>query len=119
MTKSAKSRPREPSHPIAFVSYCREDAADVSRLTTQLRCAGIDVRWDDRLPPGEDFDRWAEEQIRECCVFLLCVSERLWTRGETAVWVEFDLAKKGLRRRPPDATFLIPVRHLRLRIGAR
>lgn len=96
----------------AFISYVRENKAEVDRLCRHLENAGIPY-WRDRkdLAPG---DKW-KDKIREAIAsgsvaFLACFSERSKAKDSSYMNEELHLAVEQYRLRPPDRTWLIPVR---------
>lgn len=96
----------------AFISYVREDKDEVDRLCRHLDNAGIPY-WRDRkdLAPG---DKW-KDKIRDAIAsgsvaFLACFSERSKAKDTSYMNEELHLAVEQYRLRPPDRTWLIPVR---------
>lgn len=96
----------------AFISYVREDKDEVDRLCRHLENAGIPY-WRDRkdLAPG---DKW-KAKIRDAIAsgsiaFLACFSERSREKDKSYMNEELHLAVEQYRLRPPDRTWLIPVR---------
>lgn len=96
----------------AFISYVREDRDQVDKLCRHLENAGIPY-WRDRkdLAPG---DKW-KDKIRDAIAsgsiaFLACFSERSRVKEKSYMNEELHLAVEQYRLRPPDRTWLIPVR---------
>ncbi|WP_409429227.1 toll/interleukin-1 receptor domain-containing protein [Mycobacterium sp. SMC-11] len=96
----------------AFISYVREDKDEVDRLCRHLENAGIPY-WRDRkdLAPG---DKW-KDKIRDAIAsgsiaFLACFSEQSRAKEKSYMNEELHLAVEQYRLRPPDRTWLIPVR---------
>jgi hypothetical protein len=96
----------------AFISYVREDAADVDRLQRALESAGVQV-WRDKtsLWPGEDWRVKIREAItRNALVFIACFSHNSLARQISYQNEELVLAIDQMRLRNPDVPWLIPVR---------
>ena len=93
-----------------FISYVREDADQVRRLTDELKSHGVDVWVDtDRILPGQQW-AWAIRQgIRQGDYFIACFSECYERRGRTYMNEELNLAIEELRLRPSDRAWFIPV----------
>src|SRR4051794_30576718 len=94
----------------AFVSYCRENAADVSDLTTKLSCVGIDVRWDKLIPKGANWKMWVRREIEACRAFIICFSAEALNRDETQLYRELNWAIEAAKGRPPSGQFFLPCR---------
>jgi TIR domain len=95
-----------------FISYVREDSANVDRLQAALHAAGIPV-WRDTadLWPGEDWRVNIRRAITEdALVFIACFSKQGLVRAKSYQNEELLLAIEQLRLRRPDASWLIPVR---------
>jgi pimeloyl-ACP methyl ester carboxylesterase len=96
----------------AFVSYVREDSAEVDRLQRVLREAGIPV-WRDKsdLWPGEDWQaRIREAIIDDALVFIVCFSRNSLSKVKSYQNEELVLAVEQLRLRRTEQPWLIPVR---------
>ncbi len=96
----------------AFVSYVREDSAQVNRLQEALEGAGIPV-WRDTsdLWPGEDWRIRIRKAITDnAMVFIACFSSHSLARTRSYQNEELVLAVDELRRRRPEQPWLIPVR---------
>lgn len=95
-----------------FVSYVRENSGDVDRLQQILESAGIRV-WRDthNLWPGEDWRAKIRNAItNNALVFIACFSHESISRKKSYQNEELILAVEEMRKRPPDAPWLIPVR---------
>lgn len=104
--------PRERSAGHAFISYVRQDAANVDRLQSALTAIGIEV-WRDTesLWPGQDWEIQIRRAITEqSLVFIACFSENSESRETSYQREELVLAVDQMRQRSPDALWLIPVR---------
>ncbi len=102
--------PRPQGH--AFISYVREDAAEVDRLQAILTDAGIPV-WRDtsNLWPGDDWRARIKDAISNgSFAFVVCFSDRSVNKPESGQSEELQLAVKEMRRRNPDRPWILPVR---------
>jgi hypothetical protein len=109
-TPSEAEDPFDQGH--AFISYVREDLAEVSWLENLLTAAGIRV-WRDMadLLPGEDWRAKIRDAItRDALVFIACFSSRSAARRKSYMNEELLLAVEQLRLRQPHDPWLIPVR---------
>ena len=96
----------------AFISYVHEDSGEVDRLQQTLEGAGIRV-WRDTgsLWPGEDWRQRIRHAITDgALVFIACFSTKSLARETTYQNEELVLAIEQLRMRPPNVSWLIPVR---------
>ena len=95
-----------------FISYVREDSPRVDQLQRTFQDAGITV-WRDTadLWPGEDWRIKIRDAItRDAFVFIACFSSHSVGRLKSYQNEELNLAIEQLRLRPPEVTWLIPVR---------
>jgi hypothetical protein len=96
----------------AFLSYVREDSAQVDRIQRVLHEAGIPV-WRDKsgLWPGEDWQAMIRGAITDdALVFIACFSSNSLARVKSYQNEELVLAVEQLRLRQPEQPWLIPVR---------
>jgi hypothetical protein len=96
----------------AFISYVRENSAEVDRLQRVLEEAGVRV-WRDTadLWPGEDWRAKIRQAIvDDALVFLACFSSKSIARKKGYQYEELHLAIDQMRLRRPDIPWLIPVR---------
>ena len=101
-----------PEEKYVFISYVREDADKVDKLSRLLRAATIPV-WIDRtqLAPGDDWKAKIRQAIQSgSIVFLTCFSDQSRGRDSSVQNEEITLAVDEFRKRPPGQTWLIPVR---------
>jgi hypothetical protein len=119
-TSGAGARPPAPAPGAAgspcrghvFISYVREDSAEVDELQRVLDAAGVPV-WRDTasLWPGEDWRARIREAItQDALAFIACFSSRSAARQTTHQNEELLLAVEQLRSRRPNDPWLIPVR---------
>lgn len=95
-----------------FISYVREDSANVDELQNALESAGVSV-WRDTaaLWPGQDWRQAIRRSIMDSAlVFIACFSSRGLARPRSFQNEELILAVEQLRLRRPDAPWLVPVR---------
>jgi hypothetical protein len=96
----------------AFISYVKEDSAEVDRLCRILERSRIPY-WRDRkdLAPGDQWKAKIRDAIRsDSLIFLACFSENSRSRDKSYMNEELSLAVDEFRLRPPGATWLVPVR---------
>lgn len=96
----------------AFISYVREDAERVDRLSTALSNAGVRV-WRDTedIWPGQDWRAEIRKAISEdALAFLACFSTSSQTKYKSYQREELALACEQVRLRGLGRVWLIPVR---------
>jgi hypothetical protein len=95
-----------------FISYVRENSDRVDWLCRVLEAAGISVWLDTaQLWPGQDWRAVIRRAIREdSLAFLACFSSQSVSQSRTYQNEEIVLAINEMRLRPPDQSWLIPVR---------
>src|SRR5437868_1993345 len=57
-----------------FISYKREDAARVRKLVAALREAGLDVWWDEDIPPSAPWEATIEQALADAKAVIVCWS---------------------------------------------
>jgi TIR domain len=104
------AKPSFPGH--AFISYVREDSAEIDVLQRALEASGVRVWRDtDDLWPGEDWRAKVRDAItQDALVFIACFSSRSVARPTSYQYEELLLAVDQLRSRRPGHPWLIPVR---------
>src|SRR5438093_13360060 len=60
--------------PDVFLSYKREDAARVRKLVAALREAGLDVWWDEDIPPSAPWEATIESALADAKAVIVCWS---------------------------------------------
>jgi TIR domain len=104
----------------AFISYVRENRAEVDRLRDDLRRHGVDVWIDrDQIVPGRRWRLAIRDAIRQGASFLACFSEEYIKRNRTYMNEELTLAIDELRQHAFDRTWFIPIRLAPVPIPAR
>jgi tetratricopeptide (TPR) repeat protein len=93
-----------------FLSYSRQDAAEVSRLRNDLMVRGIDVWWDGNILPGQDWKHEVREAMKRSSAVILCLSARSQQRTKSYIYTEALDAIAAYRQRRPGEIFIIPVR---------
>jgi hypothetical protein len=95
-----------------FISYVKEDSAQVDELCKVLKAAGVPY-WRDResLGPGDAWRDKIREAIRQgSMVFLACFSDNSNTKRKSYMNEELNLAVEEYRQVAPGQTWIIPVR---------
>ena len=93
-----------------FVSYVREDSAEVERLAQDLDRFGIDVWLDrNRIGPGGLWQDEIRQAIRKGGFFLACFSSAYASRLTSFMNEELALAIEQLRQHPRGRIWFIPV----------
>ena len=98
-------------HSHVFISYVRDDAAVVDRLTAALRKARLHP-WIDRknLAGGQRWKAAIRNAIQEGAGAVVCFSNHYSARQKTYMNEELTLMIDELRQRPTDKSWFIPVR---------
>lgn len=93
-----------------FISYVRDNAADVERLCAALTSSGVKV-WLDRsdIKPGEHWREAIRKAIRSGDYFIACFSSEYQARRKSYMNEELKLAIEELQQSPTDRTWFIPV----------
>ncbi|MBY0562550.1 MAG: toll/interleukin-1 receptor domain-containing protein [Hyphomonadaceae bacterium] len=69
-----------------FLSYAREDAARAEQVATALAAAGVEVFWDNEIPPGTTWADYIEAKLTQCKALIVLWSEHStksqWVREE-------------------------------------
>jgi hypothetical protein len=95
----------------AFISYVHEDRRRVDRLQDFLETNGVPVWRDTNLRPGEDWRAKIREAIAtDSLAFLACFSKYSASKEASYHRNELLLAIEQFRLRPPNSTYLLPVR---------
>lgn len=94
----------------AFISYVREDQAQVTRLAQALAEYKLPV-WLDResLVAGQRWKDAVREAIRAGDLFLACFSRSYFARKKSYMNEELILALDELRQRPTDRSWFVPI----------
>jgi hypothetical protein len=82
-----------------FLSYAREDATRAQQIAEALAAEGIEVFWDNEIPPGSTWADYIESKLTQCKALIV-----LWSEHSTkSQWVREE-ARMGR-----DKGVLIPV----------
>jgi hypothetical protein len=82
-----------------FLSYAREDSARAEQIAQALEATGLDVFWDNEIPPGSTWADYIEAKLAQCKALIV-----LWSETSTkSQWVREE-ARLGR-----DKGVLIPV----------
>lgn len=82
-----------------FLSYAREDGARAQQIAEALKQSGVDVFWDNEIPPGTTWADYIEQKLAQCKALIV-----LWSEHSTkSQWVREE-ARMGR-----DKGVLIPV----------
>lgn len=82
-----------------FLSYAREDAARARQIAEGLERAGLDVFWDNEIPPGTTWADYIELKLSQCKALIV-----LWSAQSTKSQSVREEARLGR-----DKGVLIPV----------
>lgn len=108
--KTLPSRHSSASADLVFISYCRDNLAEVSNLRDRLIAAGERVWWDQDILPGSDWKMEIRRALGRSYAVVCCFSAELAARSRSGVFPELADAVRSLRERPPGEIFLVPVR---------
>ncbi|PYP89439.1 MAG: hypothetical protein DMG65_13380 [Candidatus Angelobacter sp. Gp1-AA117] len=92
-----------------FLSYCRENQAEVKLLRDDLIAAGENIWWDQDLLPGQNWALAIEKAMENAYAVILCLSKESEARVTSGIYPEASDAISAYRQYPPDRIFLIPV----------
>jgi hypothetical protein len=93
-----------------FISYAREDRADVELLKSNLDIHGLPVWFDrDKLKGGDLYEKKIHRNIKTCALFLPIISERTERRTEGFFRREWKLAAKRTDDIDDSVPFIIPI----------
>lgn len=93
-----------------FLAHAVEDKIKVRELCDALREKGFRPWLDERdLLPGQNWQVEISKAIRECDIFLACLS-RISVQKSGYIQKELRLALVTYSERPPDKIFIIPVK---------
>jgi hypothetical protein len=93
-----------------FLSYCRDNAAEVARLRQDLIAAGEAVWWDQDIKPGQDWKFAIRSAIKNAYAVVLCLSAESGARITAGIYPEVADAITAYREYAPGSIFLIPTR---------
>ena len=93
-----------------FISYCRENEADVGTLRDELINGGEKVWWDDDILPGQDWKLEIQKAIEAAYAVLVCFSREVEARYRSGIYPELRDAIEQYRRLAPGSSYLFPIR---------
>ena len=93
-----------------FISYCRENEAEVAQLRQDLIAAGEAAWWDGEILGGQDWKQQIRRAMRDSYAVILCLSKELSERVASGVYPEVADAITIYRQQGPGNIFLVPVR---------
>ena len=93
-----------------FLSYCRENQAEVQRLRNDLVAGGENVWWDQDIRAGKAWEQDIHTAIQDAYAFVLCLSKESAARVLAGIYPEVREAIALCRQFSPGNVFLIPVR---------
>jgi hypothetical protein len=107
---SLRELPDEMPEGSIFISYAREDRADVELLKSNLDTHGLPVWFDgDKLKGGDLYEKKIQRNIKNCALFLPVISERTERRTEGFFRREWKLAAKRTDDMDDTVPFIIPI----------
>jgi hypothetical protein len=102
--------PDEMPQGAIFISYAREDRADVELLKSNLDIHGLPVWFDsDQLKGGDLYEQKIQRNIKTCALFLPVISERTERRTEGFFRREWKLAAKRTDDMDDNVPFIVPI----------
>jgi hypothetical protein len=93
-----------------FISYCRDNKAEVARLREELIDTGEAVWWDGEILGGQDWKCEIRRAMKNSYAVVLCLSEELAHRVQSGVYPEVADAIAIYRQQAPGNIFLVPAR---------
>ncbi len=116
-TRDGQPDPQETptrSKPVAkkhlFLSYCRDNTAEVTKLHADLIAAGEQVWWDKDILPGRKWKLAIRQAMKDSYAVVLCLSRETDGRTESGIFPEAMDAIAAYRKYAPGSIYLIPVR---------
>ncbi len=93
-----------------FLSYCRDNRAEVQQLHDDLVAAGETVWWDQLIKPGEDWKQSIRRAMKASYAVVLCLSKEFEQRVASGVYPEILDAITAYRQHAPGSIYLVPVK---------
>jgi hypothetical protein len=93
-----------------FLSYVRENIAEVRRLHDDLITAGENVWWDQDILGGQNWKLEVRRAMQSSYAVVVCLSQELQARSKSGVYPEISDAIDAYRQYAPGSVFLIPIR---------
>ena len=114
--ETKENRPPSPAEktPVAkkhvFLSYCRDNKGEVSRLREDLIDRGESVWWDQDIMPGKNWKQELRHAMKDACAVVACFSKEVEERTESGMFPELREAIEAYKMYAPGSIYLIPVR---------
>ena len=93
-----------------FLSYCRDNQAEVAQLREDLIAAGEIVWWDGQLLVGQDWKLEIHKAIKSAYAIVICLSQQFEARIQSGAYPELRDAIDEYRQCAPGSIYLLPVR---------
>ncbi|MDA1053489.1 MAG: toll/interleukin-1 receptor domain-containing protein [Planctomycetota bacterium] len=93
-----------------FLSYCRDNQDEISKLRDDLITAGESVWWDQDILGGQDWKMGIRAAMRDAYAVAVCLSQETSERILSGVYPEVLDAIAAYREHASGGIFLIPVR---------
>ena len=93
-----------------FLSYCKDDENEVTKLHDDLVAAGETVWWMKDIKGGQDWKFEVRQAMKNAYAVAVCFSQETEQRTTTGIYPELMDAVNAYRDYTPGAIFLIPVR---------
>lgn len=98
-----------------FFSYRKKDREQAKKLMKQIHeedgCEEIAIWYDEYLAPGENFDEYIEERLRNSKVFVLAVTPHILEDKNYIITTEYKIAKE---KREDDGYEILPIEMIAL-----
>ena len=94
----------------AFLSYLRENQAEVEQLRGDLMREGERIWWDGDILGGQEWQQTIRRAMRNSYAVIVCLSSELEARIRSNVYPEVLAAIGEYRQQAPGNVFLIPVK---------
>ncbi|MEO8166525.1 MAG: toll/interleukin-1 receptor domain-containing protein, partial [Betaproteobacteria bacterium] len=93
-----------------FLSYCRDNKSDVSRLRQDLIDRGEPVWSDQDITPGKNWKQELRQGMTHAYAVVACFSKEVEARTESGMFPELREAIEAYKMYAPGSIYLIPVR---------
>lgn len=104
----AKAMPTQKKH--VFLSYCKDDQVEVSRLHDDLVASGEAVWWMMDIKGGQDWKTEIRKAMRSAYAVVIFFSQQTASRMTSGIYPEVFDAVNAYREYAPGEIFIIPVR---------
>jgi hypothetical protein len=93
-----------------FISYVREDAAEVARLVGDLEARSESIWWDQMILPGQNWKHQIQLAIRESFAAIVCLSPASVALVRSGQFSELAVLSDIVAGYSQLASYLFPVR---------